>query len=136
MTKVAIICSKHGEFEQTPLNHLHGMGCPICNESKGEKLVAEWLAVNNINFEREVCIRDFNKYKRFDFYLPELRMYIEYDGIQHFECLSYFGGKKSYEKRIKIDKLRVDYCKNSGIRLHIITYLDNIEESLCQLLLK
>jgi hypothetical protein len=30
-SKVRIICSKHGEFEQTPNNHLKGHGCPICS---------------------------------------------------------------------------------------------------------
>lgn len=29
-TKVQIVCSLHGEFLQTPLNHLHGAGCPVC----------------------------------------------------------------------------------------------------------
>ena len=31
-TKVTIICPIHGEFEQTPHNHLVGKGCPICNK--------------------------------------------------------------------------------------------------------
>jgi superfamily II DNA or RNA helicase len=30
-TKVTIICPKHGEFEQTPQNHLKGKGCSCCN---------------------------------------------------------------------------------------------------------
>ena len=30
-TKVCIICPEHGEFWQTPSNHLVGSGCPICN---------------------------------------------------------------------------------------------------------
>lgn len=34
-TKVCIICPEHGEFWQTPNNHLRGKGCPFC---KGEKL--------------------------------------------------------------------------------------------------
>lgn len=29
-TKVKIICSEHGVFEQTPDNHLHGHGCLMC----------------------------------------------------------------------------------------------------------
>ena len=29
-TKVTIICPIHGEFEQTPNNHLRGKGCPKC----------------------------------------------------------------------------------------------------------
>jgi hypothetical protein len=29
-TKVKIICSKHGVFEQTPSDHLGGHGCKAC----------------------------------------------------------------------------------------------------------
>ena len=29
-TKVCIICPKHGEFWQSPSNHLIGRGCPLC----------------------------------------------------------------------------------------------------------
>ena len=33
-TKVCIICPEHGEFWQTPNNHLHGYGCPKCKAEK------------------------------------------------------------------------------------------------------
>ncbi|MCK9416368.1 hypothetical protein M0Q97_06895 [Candidatus Dojkabacteria bacterium] len=33
-TKVKIICPIHGEFEQTPDNHLKGCGCPTCGNVK------------------------------------------------------------------------------------------------------
>jgi rubrerythrin len=33
-TKICIICSKHGEFMQTPYAHLQGQGCPICGKIK------------------------------------------------------------------------------------------------------
>ena len=33
-TKVPIICPKHGEFWQTPNNHLKGAGCPVCGNEK------------------------------------------------------------------------------------------------------
>lgn len=36
-TKIKIICPEHGGFEQMLYTHLYGVGCPICNESKGEK---------------------------------------------------------------------------------------------------
>jgi len=32
--KVIIVCPGHGEFLQSPNNHLKGRGCPICAESK------------------------------------------------------------------------------------------------------
>lgn len=33
-TKVCMICPIHGEFWQTPHNHLHGKGCPECSKLK------------------------------------------------------------------------------------------------------
>ena len=33
-TKVCIICPNHGEFWQTPNNHLRGHGCPKCKRNK------------------------------------------------------------------------------------------------------
>lgn len=37
-TKVCIICPIHGEFWQTPKNHMNGQGCPEC----GKKYAKEW----------------------------------------------------------------------------------------------
>ena len=36
-TKVCIICPKHGEFWQTPDNHLHKHGCPKCADELNSK---------------------------------------------------------------------------------------------------
>lgn len=36
-TKVEIICPKHGSFWQDPSSHMHGVGCPKCSKSKGER---------------------------------------------------------------------------------------------------
>ena len=33
-TKVCIICPEHGEFWQTPKQHLNGQGCPKCGLKK------------------------------------------------------------------------------------------------------
>ena len=30
VTKVVVVCSEHGDFEQTPSSHLNGSGCPQC----------------------------------------------------------------------------------------------------------
>lgn len=38
-TKVVIICKIHGEFKQTPRDHLSGHGCPVCGG--GVKLTKE-----------------------------------------------------------------------------------------------
>lgn len=36
-TKITIICPEHGEFKQTPHNHLAGQGCPYCGCEKRTK---------------------------------------------------------------------------------------------------
>ena len=36
-TKIVITCRKHGDYEQTPHNHLAGNGCPMCiNKTEGK----------------------------------------------------------------------------------------------------
>jgi len=42
-TKVTIICPEHGEFMQTPSNHLKGQGCPACGYSKHRQSQEEAL---------------------------------------------------------------------------------------------
>lgn len=36
-TKVVITCTEHGEFEQTPSNHLLGRGCPECGKRSAKR---------------------------------------------------------------------------------------------------
>jgi hypothetical protein len=41
--KVAIICQRHGSFEQKPREHLSGSGCQLCSASSISKVSQEWL---------------------------------------------------------------------------------------------
>ncbi len=43
ISKVVIICSIHGEFEQIPSNHLSGQGCEICG---GKKTLDKRIFIN------------------------------------------------------------------------------------------
>lgn len=44
-TKICIVCQEHGEFWQTPANHLRGQGCPICRYTKSRNTLKK--DVNN-----------------------------------------------------------------------------------------
>jgi hypothetical protein len=130
--KVDIICKIHEVFKQTPHNHLAGNGCPICNESKGETIISNILKDNTINY---IPQKRFNECRNilplpFDFYLPEHNTCIEYQGIQHFEPRSKFGGEKEFVKRVKCDEIKFNFCKNNNIQLLLITYKDNIQDVL------
>ena len=52
-TKVLIICPEHGEFWQTPCNHLKGHGCPKCGKILQNKLETK-TTENFISESRQV----------------------------------------------------------------------------------
>lgn len=132
--RVIITCPLHGDFIQTPSVHLRGSGCKKCNESFGEKNIANFLNKNNIFYIREHKFEDCkNKYQLpFDFYISSLRTCIEFDGIQHFQPVEYFGGQIAYEKLKINDKIKSNYCEDNYIDLIRIRYdqIDKIEEIL------
>jgi len=136
-TKVIIICPKHGEFTPLPHNFLNGSGCPICQESKGERLVSQILSKNNILFTPQKKFTDCLSPKSsekfcyslpFDFFLPNQNTCIEFDGRQHFEATDFHGGEKSFEYRKKLDEIKTQYCKKKGIKLIRIPYTMSPEE--------
>jgi len=128
LNKIIIICPIHGEFYQTPPNHLHGNGCPKCKESKGEKEIRRYLIKNNIKFESQKRFQNCkNKtYLPFDFYLPDLNICIEYNGEQHYKYNNHFGGKNIFKKQQKRDEIKNNFCENNNINLLIIKYNENV----------
>jgi hypothetical protein len=124
LIKIKIICPKHGVFEQTPKNHLKGVGCPSCRESHGEQNIASFLDTYKITYQRE---KKFNRCKNiqplpFDFYIPYLNTCIEYDGKQHFFPCKYFGGLKQFEKLKISDAIKNQFCLDNNIKLIRIPY--------------
>ena len=65
-----------------------------------------------------------------DFFLPNYNLVIEFDGIQHFEPIEFFGGQEGFEKRQQKDREKNEYCKNNNIDILRIPYWDfnNIEK--------
>jgi very-short-patch-repair endonuclease len=143
-TKIKVWC-KHCSrfFEQYPVHMLHrGCGCPYCASSGGEKVIQQYLLDNNINHVREKafndCINPKTGYKlRFDFYLQDYNICIEYDGRQHFqkEVNKYSSRRRMFDIRnIRFrDSIKDRYCQDHGINLVRIPYhakpievLDNV----------
>lgn len=134
-TKIIITCPTHGDFEQTPNNHKNGNACPMCNESNGETKVRVYLAENNLNFLQQHRFPDC-KHKLplpFDFYIPELNICIEFNGLQHYKPIEYFGGVKGFKERQINDKIKKGYCYDNNILLITIKYNENVTDKLHQL---
>ena len=118
-TKVRILCKKHGEFWQTPDNHLHGKGCPKCSQSKLEEETKEFLNKNNIIFEEQKTF-DWLRFKypmRLDFYLPLYNVAIECQGIQHFKSFEHFGGEDGLKYNVEKDNKKSVLCSENGVNL-------------------
>lgn len=130
--KIKIKCPVHGYFEIRPTDHLNNKGCPFCNESKGEKKILEILENNNIFFIRQYKFNECKNINQlpFDFYLPDYNICIEFDGIQHYKPVKYFGGINKLKYTQNNDKIKTEYCENNNIRLIRIGYDENIEEKL------
>jgi len=45
---------------------------------------------------------------KFDFYIPDLGILIEYDGIQHYEPSDFFGGIKAFKKLQEYDSKKIN----------------------------
>jgi very-short-patch-repair endonuclease len=127
-TKIKVFCKKHETyFEQYPKHLFNGiLGCIKCNNSIGEVRISNYLTENNIFFETQKTFNGckLDKLLRFDFYLRDYNICIEFDGEQHFRVIEYFGGLESFKKIQCRDSIKNDFCNRSGIKLLRISYND------------
>jgi hypothetical protein len=141
-TPVTIICKEHGEYQQTTVDHLRTMGCRKCNKSKGELEVEMYLKKHNIEYETQKTfpeLRNDNNTAslRFDFYLPEYNLCIEYDGVQHFHPVN-FGNSKMKKEQIqgafnittRNDEIKNMFCINNDIDILRLNYKQKVEYNL------
>ena len=128
-TKIKHRCNICGNYyTQTPTNHLQNYGCPICNESHGEKFIRNYLDKNHIEYVPQKKFKNLKDktYLSYDFYLPNQKVLIEYQGRQHYEENDFFGGKERFKQQQLHDKLKREYAKDNGYKLLELHYsLDN-----------
>lgn len=120
-----LVCGN--EYIVLPSNFLRGNRCPICNESKGEREIREWLKHGEIKFESQVefdgLIGMGGGLLSYDFYLPDKNILIEYQGEFHDGS----GGEYTQvnlKKQQEHDKRKKEYAKKNGIELLEIWYWD------------
>lgn len=100
--------------------------------SRGEIKIEEILTWNGLDFKEEYIFPDLVSSKghplRFDFAVfddnGDLDFLIEYQGIQHYEPKSKFGGLAGLRKQQLNDMRKREYCKKHNIPLVIIPYWD------------
>lgn len=102
--------------------------CGCLKSSSGEYVIEKFLKDHNIQFIKEFTFKDLKSDKnyplRFDFYLPDFNLLIEYDGIQHFKKISFFNSentqshdeiKNNFALKNNLPLLRIPYTKFNNI---------------------
>lgn len=122
---------KH-EWMAIPSTMLSYGSCPVCKETCGERLIRQWLESRGIKYKFQHRFDDCKDVNclPFDFYLPDYNIAIEYDGVQHYKSIDFFGGEETFIYTKKHDNIKTEYCKNNNIKLLRIPYFKNVEEEL------
>lgn len=102
----------------------------------GERWVNETLLFNYIKLlfpeftvQREASPTWLNK-QRFDVYIPELNLAIEYQGKQHYIAVGLFGGEDGLKKTQQRDKEKLQLSKANGVEIIYFNYKENLTEKL------
>ena len=101
-------------------------------DSRGEIKIHEILEDAGLNFVEEYSFPDLvstsGRPLRFDFAVfdddDELQFLIEYQGIQHYQAKSKFGGYSGLKKQQFNDFKKREYCFKHNIILIAIPYTD------------
>lgn len=135
-SKILIKCGDNHEWDAT-LNNLNtNRWCPICKTYTGE-LVAmsacKYLFQKSFKKVRPRWLKNNEGNNlELDMYNEDLKLAIEYNGIQHYQYISFFHKTEdNYKKRVDDDNIKIQKCKEKGINLINIPYtisLDNICE--------
>lgn len=104
--------------------------------SYGELIIHSLLNSNNINFTPQYSVRIKGNTHRFDFYLPDFNLFIEYDGRQHYESVDYFGGRNAFEERKIRDAEKSNYVSSVNASLLRIPYTVDTEGGILEVLSK
>ena len=105
-------------------------------------LFTETLLFNKIKkeFPRYQVISQFSPTwlspQRFDIFIKEKRCAIEYNGIQHYEPIDYFGGEEGFKRTKKRDIAKRKKCKENNCNLIEIKYDEDFESAVQRICLK
>ena len=94
--------------------------------SKGEQKIIKILQGARLNFQIEKTFNDLRQSTlRYDFYLKDLNIIIEYDGEQHFKFIKkFYNNRMDWEKAKEHDRIKNSYCLAHNIKLYRIPYWD------------
>ena len=134
-------CGTYCEVNSNSLKTGNTSSCGCLNhKSLGEEKINQFLLEKNINFSRQFIFNDCKSPKGFalifDFVLfnteNQIIGLIEFDGIQHFKPIDFFGGENYFSYLKFCDEIKNNYCQTHSLPLLRIKYneINQIEQLL------
>lgn len=112
----------------------------LCEKSSvGERQIRKILKNKNIDFEEQFKIPNCKNILPlpFDFKITinDKVFLLEYQGIQHFKIVDFFGEKSCLQTQAN-DIIKKEYCKDNNINLEFINYKENTQNKLIEIINK
>lgn len=126
-------CSKCGTcYHKKAISWLGDSGCHLCssNSSRFERIICTILKNSKYNFEYSKRERFNNHIREFDFWLPDINTYIEYDGRQH------TNNKSAWYRGEKIDKEKDAWASHMNRKVIRIPYTEDNPQKIILFLIK
>ena len=128
MSEKALLKCKCGfSFTVLPISTLRARGikCPKCEKSrsKAENYIENYLLKNKIFFEREKHFDWMEGRTRYDFFIPDLGLIIEFHGQQHYEYTTHFYNSiEEWQAAKSRDNKKLELALSNGLNYLIIPY--------------
>ena len=123
-TQIHIGCKSDKHIYKTFKRNIYQLNefmCPHCypRESIGSQSITQYLKSNDFSYEREVTFSDckYIRKLRFDFVVhinKNTRVFIEFDGPQHFEMPKLWGDKDCWQVCFNRDKKKNEYVNKKA----------------------
>jgi hypothetical protein len=113
LSKVKIICHKHGIFEQSAFTHYSGSGCPKCSKIISNQEISLTNFVKSVYNGRTLTnTKKIISPYELDIYLPDIDKAFEYNGA--------YWHQEGVNKPMGYHQMKTDLCASIGIELHHI----------------
>lgn len=111
----------------------------LYRESIGMPKIGEgWISETDLFYKVKISFSNYNVIhhaspiwlgrQHLDIYLPELNIGLEYQGLQHYEPVEFFGGEEAFNKNIERDNRKKELCISNNCKLIYISEGYNFEE--------
>ena len=113
------------EWKASVRDRTGGNSYPSSKESHGEKFIKRYLKKKRLKFSTQKrfpeLTGDGKKPMSFDFFVDGGTL-IEYQGIQHYAPVNYFGGEEKFERQKNYDEKKRLFAKEKGLNLIEVPY--------------